>query len=190
MDPVLIPRLTTERLLLREWLATDREPFGLMNADPLVVEHLPRALDRAASDALIERFQADWAVQGHGRWALVRRDDDAFLGFVGLHAATFDAHFTPAVDVGWRLARAAWGRGYATEGARAALRYAFETLALDEVVSYTVPANVRSRAVMERLGMTHDPRDDFDHPAFLDDRRICRHVLYRLTRTAWSASRV
>ena len=186
MAPVLVPLLRTERLLLRAWTVADQEPFARMNADPAVVEHLSGALDRAGSDALMQRIEAEWVTNGHGLWALVRGDDGAFLGFVGLHAPTFTAPFTPAVEIGWRLAREAWGKGYATEGARAALRYAFESLALDEAVSYTVPANTRSRAVMERLGMTHDPRDDFDHPAFLDDRRLCRHVLYRLSRAGWS----
>ncbi len=135
-----------------------------------------------------QRIEAAWLTHGHGLWALVRREDDAFIGFVGLHAPTFEAHFTPAVEVGWRLAPAAWGSGYATEGALAALRYAFETLALDQVVSYTVPANARSRAVMARLGMTHDVADDFDHPSYIADDRMRRHVLYRLSRSAWSAS--
>lgn len=175
----------TERLVLREWTLADHEPFARLNADPRVTEFLTGPLDRAASDALIERIMARWATDGLGLWALERRIDGAFLGFVGLAAPTFAAPFTPCVEVGWRLAPKAWGHGYATEGAREAVRFGFGELGLAEIVSFTVPANVRSRAVMERLGMTHDPADEFDHPSLPAGHPLRRHVLYRLSRRAW-----
>ena len=181
----MIPRIRTERLLLREWLASDREPFAALNADPEVAQHLTRPLDRAASDELVDRIQARWATDGHGLWAVERLDDGSFIGFIGLAAPHFEAHFTPAVEVGWRLARSAWGHGFATEGARAALEWGFETLGLPEIVSFTIPANRRSRAVMERLGMTRDPVGDFDHPNLPPGHPIRPHVLYRLRRSDW-----
>ena len=183
---MLPPRIQTVRLLLREWQEGDREPFAAMNADPWVMEHFPGTLTRAESDAFIDRTTERWATEGLGQWAIARADDDRFLGFTGLSRPSFEAHFTPAVEVGWRFAVDAWGHGYATEAARAALHYGFETLDLTEIVSFTVPANTRSRAVMERLGMSHDPADDFDHPRIASGP-LRRHVLYRLKRGDWSA---
>ena len=179
---VSVLEIPTERLLLRGWRDADRAPFAALNADPVVMEHFPNVLDAAISDALVDRNDDGWQANGFGLWALERREDEQFLGFVGLSRPSFEAAFTPAVEVGWRLARDAWGHGYATEAARAALRFGFETLGLDEIVSFTVPANVRSRAVMERLGMTHDPSDDFDHPRLPEGHPLRRHVLYRLRR--------
>jgi RimJ/RimL family protein N-acetyltransferase len=186
---VAVPRLRTERLLLREWLAEDRAPFARLNADPRVTEFLTRPLDREESDALVGRIDRHWADDGFGLWAVERLDDGAFLGFTGLSAPAFVAAFTPAVEVGWRFAAEAWGHGYATEAARAAVAFGFETLGLDEIVSFTVPWNGRSQAVMERLGMTRDPADDFDHPNLPDGHRHRRHVLYRLPRARWEAAR-
>jgi ribosomal-protein-alanine N-acetyltransferase len=183
-----IPRLTTERLLLREWHERDREPFAALNADPRVAEFLGEPMHGAASDALVERIGAHWAADGHGLWAVERVEDGAFLGFAGLAAPSFETAFTPCVEVGWRLAAAAWGHGYATEAARAALRFGFDDLDLDEIVSFTTVANIRSRAVMERLGMTRDPADDFDHPKLAEGNPLRPHVLYRLRRDAWRAS--
>jgi RimJ/RimL family protein N-acetyltransferase len=188
MAGATIPRLTTARLLLREWRDADRQPFAELNADPRVAEFLSGPLDRAASDALVERIRQVWAADGYGLWAIERSEDGAFIGFVGLSSPAFEAAFTPCVEVGWRLAPTAWGHGYATEAGRAALRFGFEDLGLAEIVSFTVPANVKSRAVMERLGMTRDPADDFDHPRFPDGHRLRRHVLYRLGRDAWLAA--
>lgn len=188
MAEATIPRLTTARLLLREWRDADREPFAEMNADPRVVTFLSGPRDRVASDAFVDRIVARWASDGHGLWAVERREDGAFLGFVGLAAPSFEASFTPCVEVGWRLTPAAWGQGFATEGARAALRFGFEDVGLEEIVSFTVPDNVRSRAVMERLGMTRDPADDFDHPGYAEGHQLRRHVLYRLGRDAWRAA--
>jgi RimJ/RimL family protein N-acetyltransferase len=180
-----VPRLLTDRLLLREWQPADREPFAAMNADARVAEFLAGKLDRAGSDALLERIEAHWASDGFGLWAVERRADGSLLGFTGLAAPPFEAHFTPAVEIGWRFAAWAWGHGYATEAARAALRFGFVDLDLHEVVSFTVPANLRSRAVMERIGMTRDPADDFDHPRLPPGHPLRRHVLYRLKREAW-----
>jgi RimJ/RimL family protein N-acetyltransferase len=182
----LIPRLHTERLVLREWLDEDRAPFAALNADPAVVEFLGRPLEPAESDALVERIIDHWREDGFGLWAVERLQDGALLGFTGLSRPSFEAAFTPAVEVGWRLAAAAWGRGYATEAAKAAVAFGFEELGLEEIVSFTVPANVRSRAVMERLGMTCDPSDDFDHPNLPDGHRLRQHVLYRLPRSKWA----
>ena len=183
----LIPRIQTERLVLREWLDRDRAPFAALNADPAVVEFLSRPLEPAASDALVERIVEGWRNDGFGLWAVERLDDQAFLGFTGLSRPSFEAAFTPAaVEVGWRFAAAAWGHGYATEAAKVAVAFGFEELGLDEIVSFTVPANVRSRAVMERLGMTSDAADDFDHPNLPAGHPLRRHVLYRLPRSTWA----
>jgi len=185
MADLAIPRLTTARLLLREWHDHDRGPFAELNADPAVAEFLGQPMDRAASDALVDRILAHWASDGHGVWAVERAEDGRFLGFVGLAAPSFETAFTPCVEVGWRLAAEAWGHGYATEAARAALTFGFEDLGLDEIVSFTTVANVRSRAVMERLGMTRDPADDFQHPRIAEGDPLRPHVLYRLGRDAW-----
>jgi RimJ/RimL family protein N-acetyltransferase len=171
--------LTTERLLLRAWRDTDRAPFAAMNADPRVMEHFPSTQAPAQSDAFVERIQAHFDRHGYGLWAIEPRDGSAgFVGFVGLQRVPFEAHFTPAVEIGWRLAAEAWGKGYATEAASEALRYGLEDAGLDEVVSFTVPANERSQAVMRRIGMQHDPVDDFDHPR-VERPDLRRHVLYR-----------
>ena len=173
--------IRTSRLLLRRWRPDDRAPFAELNADPIAMEHFPALLDRATSDVLVDRIESDFDRLGFGLWAVEVPDLAPFVGFVGLNEPTFDAHFTPAVEVGWRLDRAYWGRGYATEAAIAAIEVGFENLGLDEIVSFCVPANVRSRRVMERLGMTHDSSDDFDHPRFAPGHRCCRHVLYRIS---------
>jgi ribosomal-protein-alanine N-acetyltransferase len=173
----------TERLLLRRWRDDDRAPFAALNADPEVMRHFPARLTREESDALVDRAEQHFERHGYGLWALERRDTGAFIGFTGLAVPRFEAHFTPAVEVGWRLARSAWGAGYASEAARAALAVGFGEAGLDEIVSFTVPANTRSRAVMARIGMTHDPRDDFDHPGLPEGHPLRPHVLYRIRRT-------
>lgn len=179
--------LRSERLLLRRWQADDRAPFAALNADPEVMRFFSRPLTRQASDRLAERIEADLERQGWGLWALERRATGRFLGFTGLANPTFDAPFTPAVEIGWRLARDAWGCGFATEAARAAAAFAFEELGLNELVSYTAEHNARSRAVMCRLGMRLDPAGDFDHPD-VPEGGLRRHVLYRLTASEWEAS--
>jgi RimJ/RimL family protein N-acetyltransferase len=183
----MIAELRTARCRLRTWRDDDLEPFAALNADPRVMEHFPALLSRAETSQMIERIRAHFDEHGFGLWAL--EIDGALAGAVGLNRPTYQAPFTPCVEVGWRLAHAFWGRGYATEAARAALAYGFEQLALDEIVSLTVPANQRSRHVMEKLGMRHAARDDFDHPLVPDGHRLKRHVLYRLAALDWPAWR-
>jgi len=182
---VRLDELRTTRLLLRRWQPEDAEPFAAMNADPEVMEFFPAALERASSDALVDRIEASFAERGFGLWALEVASDGGFIGFTGLSVPGFEAAFTPAVEIGWRLARGAWGHGYATEAATAALDAAFGPLGLTEVVSFTSVANVRSQALMWRLGMTHDPAEDFDHPSLPPEHRLARHVLYRATAARW-----
>ena len=173
--------LHTERLLLRRWCQADREPFARLNSDPVVMEYFPSALDRAESDAFVDRIEAGFDVRGYGLWAVEIPGEADFIGFVGLALHDFPAHFTPAVEIGWRLARDYWGSGFATEAARTAIADGFERVGLGEIVSFTTAINVRSVAVMERLGMTHDPSDDFDHPRLPVGHHLRRHVLYRLS---------
>ncbi|HEY8318174.1 MAG TPA: GNAT family N-acetyltransferase [Amnibacterium sp.] len=171
----------TERLLLRRWRDEDRAPFAALNADPVVMEHFPARLTRPESDAFVDRIAQQLEDHGWGLWALEERASGRFLGFTGLSVPGFQARFTPAVEVGWRLARDAWGFGYASEAARAAVAVAYDEVGLDEIVSFTATSNVRSMRVMERIGMTHDPADDFDHPALAEASPLRRHVLYRLS---------
>jgi RimJ/RimL family protein N-acetyltransferase len=179
------PELRTERLLLRRWRDDDRERFAALNADAAVTEFLPAQLTRAESDAFVDRIETGFEQNGFGLWAVEVPGEAPFVGFVGLSRPSFDAHFTPAVEVGWRLAAERWGNGYATEGGRAALAFGFEVLALDEIVSFTVAANNRSRAVMERLGLSREPADDFDHPVLPVGSPLRAHVLYRIRREEW-----
>ncbi len=170
----------TERLLLRRLRAEDPEPFAALNADPRVMEHLGSTLSRAESDALAARIDAHFEQHGFGLFAAESSETADFAGFVGLSVPRFEAHFTPCVEIGWRLAARHQGRGYATEGARAVLSFGFERLGLDEIVSFTVPANLPSRRVMEKLGMTRRAADDFDYPALPEGHSLRRHVLHRL----------
>lgn len=182
---IRMSELSTPRLRLRQWRASDLERFAALNADPLVMEFMPACLSSAESDALARRAEAEIARQGWGLWATEVRESGAFIGFVGLQTPSFEASFTPCVEIGWRLERTSWGSGFATEAARECLRFAFESLVLEEVVSFTVPLNQRSRAVMERLGMCHDVAGDFDHPRLPAGHPLRRHVLYRLKREDW-----
>lgn len=172
--------IETERLLLRRWREGDREPFAALNADPEVMEHFPARLSREESDALAARITIAMAERGFGLWAVEVRGGAPFIGFVGLSIPTFDAPFMPAVEIGWRLSRVHWGHGYAIEAARAVLDDGFGRHGLTEIVSFTVPANVRSRRVMERLGMRQD--GEFDHPRLPEGHLLRRHVLYRIAR--------
>jgi RimJ/RimL family protein N-acetyltransferase len=178
--------IRTDRLVLRRWRDEDLEPFAELNADPEVMALMPALLDRRESDALATRIREQFEERGFGLWAVEVPGEAPFIGFVGLSVPRFAAAFTPCVEVGWRLARAHWGRGYATEAAGASVAFGFERVGLEEIVSFTAPANIRSIAVMERLGMTHDPADDFDHPSFPVGHPLQRHVLYRLTCTSRS----
>jgi len=166
--------LRTSRLLLRPWGDEDTAPFVEMSSDPVVMEYL-----LPAGEAWAAWARAHWDEHGFGQWVVKLPGEASFIGVVGLAVVSYEAHFTPAVEVAWRLARPYWGRGYAAEAAKAALDYGFEQLGLSEIVALTVPANQRSRRVMERLGMTRSSEDDFDHPR-LPEGPLKRHVLYRL----------
>jgi RimJ/RimL family protein N-acetyltransferase len=166
--------LRTSRLLLRPWRDEDIAPFLEMSADSGVMEYLP-----AADEGWAARARAHWDEHGFGQWVVELSDEASFVGIVGLSIVAYEAPFTPAVEVAWRLARPYWGHGYATEAAWAALDYGFSALGLEEIVALTVPANQRSRRVMERLGMTRRLEDDFDHPR-MPQGPLRRHVLYRL----------
>ncbi|SDQ32435.1 Protein N-acetyltransferase, RimJ/RimL family [Thermostaphylospora chromogena] len=178
----MLTRVETERLIMRRWREEDREPFAAMNADPEVMEHFPAPLTREQSDAMIDRIERAFDEQGYGLWALEEKATGRFIGFTGLVWQRFEAPFTPALEVGWRLARHAWGRGYATEAGRRAIEEGFARTEVDEIVSITAVGNVRSRAVMERLGLTRDPADDFDHPLIPEGHPLRPHVLYRIRR--------
>lgn len=172
--------LSTARLRLRPWRESDFEPFAVMNADALVMEHLSGLKSREESDAMAARIMAKLESRGWGLWAVEVVGGAPFIGFTGLAVPDFEAHFTPCTEVGWRLARDAWGRGYATEAAKAALAFGFDALGLAQIVSFTALTNKRSAAVMERLGMRRD--GEFDHPRFAEGDPIRRHVLYRALR--------
>jgi RimJ/RimL family protein N-acetyltransferase len=174
--------LRTERLVLREWRESDLAAFAALNADPRVMEFLPAPLSRAESDAMADRIRAHFARHGFGLWAVEVPGVVDFAGFAGLSIPSFETHFTPCVEVGWRLAAAHWGHGYATEGARGAVELGFTRYGLEEIVSMTVPANRRSRRVMEKLGMQRSERDDFEHPRLPENHPLRQHVLYRLAR--------
>jgi RimJ/RimL family protein N-acetyltransferase len=179
---MILPReLRTERLLLRRWVAADRSTFASLNADRGVMEHLPGVLGPEESNALVDRIERHFDEHGFGLWAVEIPGVAFFAGFVGLAIPGFQAHFTPCVEVGWRLAVDHWGQGYATEAGRSVVAFGFERLNLKEIVSFTVPQNYRSRRVMERIGMVHNSVDDFDHPDAPE--RLRRHVLYRITST-------
>jgi RimJ/RimL family protein N-acetyltransferase len=166
-------------MILRQWSDADREPFADMNADPEVMAHYPRPLSRRESDQVLDRLAAHIDELGFGLWAAERQCDSQLLGFVGLQRVPFDAHYTPAVELGWRLRREAWGRGYATEAARACAEFAFEELGVPELFAMARPSNEPSRRVMSRLGMTHDPADDFRYPPAGQAGSLA-YVLYRL----------
>ncbi len=173
--------LSTPRLRLRPWRDSDFAPFAALNADAAVMEHFPSIPTREESDAMARRIMARIEETGWGLWAVEVAGGEPFIGFTGLAVPTFEAHFTPCTEIGWRLARGAWGKGYATEAARAALAFGFDELGLEEIVSFTAVANRRSAAVMERLGMRRD--GEFDHPRIAGPSPVRRHVLYRLRRS-------
>jgi RimJ/RimL family protein N-acetyltransferase len=181
-----IVTLSNGRICLRGWRDEDRHAFAAMNADARVMEFFPSRLSRVESDTMVDRIQEHFEEHGFGLWAIEVPNVAPFIGFAGLGVPRFSAHFTPCVEVGWRLAYAHWGHGYATEAARWALGYGFGTLALSEIVSFTSATNNRSRAVMERLGMHRDPADDFDHPALPERHPLRRHVLYRIGSGSYS----
>ncbi len=177
----------TPRLWLRRWRADDLDPFALLNADAEVMEHFPSTVSREETAAMMGRIEKHFEDRGYGFWAVEVPGQARFIGFIGLAVPAFETSFTPCVEIGWRLARQWWGRGLATEGARAALAYGFERLNLAEIVSFTVPGNIRSRRVMEKLGMRYT--EDFAHPRIDPQHPLCRHVLYRLSRAEWASAR-
>lgn len=179
--------LETPRLILRRWHLSDRAPFAELNADPEVMRHFPQTVDRAGSDAMITRIEDGFAQRGYGLYAVEVKGGSPFVGYVGLMPVRAPNPVAPAVEIGWRLARRAWGRGYASEAARACLTLAFGPLGLDEVVSFTAVANAPSRAVMERIGLRAEPHRDFDHPALAQGDPLRRHVLYAITRDRFAA---
>ena len=180
------PTIETERLILRPWRDDDVVPWIAMSADPRVMEFFPAVMpaDEAAETAT--RVRENLARRGFGWWAIEVKDGAPFAGVIALQMVPFEAPFTPAMEVGWRLAFDQWNKGYATEGAAAALRFAFGDLAQREVVAMTAAINLRSQRVMQRLGMTRDPADDFDHPRLPREHRLHRHVLYRIAAPASS----
>ncbi|HLN99569.1 MAG TPA: GNAT family N-acetyltransferase [Pyrinomonadaceae bacterium] len=179
----MVHELRTERLHLRRWVPSDREPFAALNSDPKVMQHFPGVLSREESDALATRIESSFEQKGFGLWAVTVPNLAPFIGFVGLAVPRFEAHFTPCVEIGWRIAAKYWNRGYASEAAQASLKFGFETLPLEEIVSFTVPGNLPSRRVMEKIGMSHDSADDFDHPSLPAGHPLRRHVLYRIARS-------
>jgi RimJ/RimL family protein N-acetyltransferase len=189
----IVPNLlNTQRLILRPWRDADREGFARLNDDPAVMEFMPRRLPRDESDATAASIQAAIERRGWGFWAVEVKGGGgggagagAFIGFVGLSVPGFTAHFTPCVEIGWRLAKEHWGNGYASEAAAACLRFGFEKLKLQQIVAFTVPLNKRSIGVMKRIRMSRDPADDFDHPKLSAGHPLQRHVLYRIDRSDW-----
>lgn len=173
--------LNTQRLTLRHWKDEDREPFSRINADSIVMEYMPRVLPPADSDKLIDRFEKHFKKHGYGMFAVERKDDNVFVGTVGLNHVEFKARFTPAIEVAWRLDSDFWGQGYATEAARAVLDYAFNTLGIEEIVSFTVHDNTRSIHVMEKLGFVRDEKGDFDYPTLPKGHPLGRFSLFRLS---------
>lgn len=182
MIPMDVPSLTTERLLLRPWRHDDLAPFAALNADAEVMRHFPACMSREDSDLLAARILKHFDEHGFGQWIVERRADGAFIGVLGLQHVSFEAAFTPAVEIGWRFNAAYWRQGYALEAARAALAYAFEQLQLDEVVAFTVPANLPSQGLMQRLGLQRDEGGNFEHPRLPEGHALRPHVLYRIRR--------
>ena len=187
--PTNITPLNGPRVLLRGWRPSDLAPCAAMNADPEVMRYFPAPLTRTENDLMVQRIVAHFAEHGFGLWVLEVPGVLPFAGFVGLLQVGFEAHFTPAVEVGWRLVRPAWGHGYATEAAQCALQHAFTTLQLKQIVSLTVPANKPSQAVMQRLGMVSRPQDTFEHPRLPAGHPLRVHRLYRLNREEWLVQR-
>lgn len=189
MTGALPEYLRTARLTLRGWKDSDLETFYAMNTDPVVMEYFPRMFDKHQSLTMVENIQKHFHENGFGMWAVELAPTQEFIGYVGLVRAKFEAPFTPCVEVGWRLAKEHWGKGYATEGAEACLRDGFERVELDEIVSFTAAINQRSIRVMEKLKMTSNPSENFSHPMVPSESELCEHVLYRLSKHAWQTTR-
>lgn len=177
--------IQTEHLILRPWCQEDYEPFARLNADSRVMEYFPHLLSRQESDLYAQARQKEIDREGWGAWAVSISGTAGFIGTIGLKKVDLSVHFMPAVEIAWRLAYDFWGQGYATEGAHAVLKYGFDTLFLDEIVAYTAAQNYRSRRVMEKIGMTYNPKDDFDHPKIAREHKLSRCVLYRIKKVDW-----
>jgi RimJ/RimL family protein N-acetyltransferase len=179
--------LDSKRLILRTWEEGDREPYFRLASDPVVMQYLGSPATREEADAWINRHRAQLTELGFAYWAVELRETRQLIGAVGLSRVRYEAHFTPAVGVGWRLAQEFWGHGYASEAAEAVLRYGFEKLQLEHIVAVTVPANIRSQQVMQRLGMNRSIEDEFDHPRLPEGHPLRRCVLCRMSRQDWLA---
>ena len=184
-----IVEIETERLILRTWQISDRAEFARLNSDFRVMEFMSACLSPAESDLFLDRILEHFRNHGFGLWAVELREERRFIGALGLMVPVFQAHFTPCVEIGWRLAADYWGRGLATQGARAVAHHAFESLHLESLVSFTAPANLRSRRVMEKIGMTRDSSDDFEHPNLPEAHPLRPHVVYCLSRSNWPRAR-
>jgi RimJ/RimL family protein N-acetyltransferase len=171
--------IETQRLIIRSWKESDFSVFAEMNSDPRVMEYFPSLLSQAESRLFLDQILKNHQKNGFTFWPIELKRTGEWIGFVGLSIPGFEAHFTPCVEIGWRLAHPYWGNGYAPEGAVACLDYGFSELGLNEIVSFTTVNNVNSRKVMEKIGMTHHPGDDFDHPKLAERHPLRRHVLYR-----------
>lgn len=174
--------LETERLVLRTWEDQDLKDILAMNQDPKVMQYFPSLQDLEATKCLMNKVEQHFAEYGYSLYAAIRKDTEEFIGFIGLFKTQFKAHFTPATEIGWRLLSEQWGKGFAVEGAKAVLKYAFEELKLPEIVSFTSQKNKRSIRLMQKIGLERDEKDDFDFPDMPADNPLKRHVLYRLTR--------
>ncbi len=183
----IIPTFQTKRLILRNWRESDLLPFSTLNGTPEVMEYMPGILTKPESDALAFKIKNSLERLSFGLWAVEVKTDGNFIGFVGLSRPTFDAHFTPCIEIGWRISLEHWGKGYATEAALKATELGFEKFGLNEIVSFTAPNNQRSRRVMEKLGMLHNPIEDFNHPKLPNGHPLKPHVLYRLKKTVWNS---
>jgi RimJ/RimL family protein N-acetyltransferase len=182
----MAPDLLTSRLRLRKWCEQDLAPFASMNADPRVMEFFPKTLTRAESDAFAERIRAQLNHHAFGLWAVEIVQQARFIGFVGMAEPTFKEHFTPCVEIGWRLDHEYWGQGFALEAAQTVMKYAFEELDLSELVSFTAAINLPSQKLMKRLGFASDSSEDFEHPSLAEGHPLRKHVLYRLRKAEWS----
>lgn len=174
--------IETDRLILRTWLDNDLQPMLAINQDPKVMEYFPSLQDLEMTKNFIDKVNAHFEKHSYSLYATVRKDTGEFIGFIGLLIADFDAHFTPATEIGWRLSSKHWGQGFATEGAKAVLDYAFRELKIPEIVSFTAEGNAKSVKVMQKIGLRHNENDDFDHQKLDDTNPLKRHVLYRLNR--------
>ena len=174
--------LETDRLILRTWSDDDLQPMLAINQDPKVMEYFPGLQDLETTKNFITKVNDHFNKYGYSLYACERKDTNEFIGFIGLLIADFKAHFTPAIEIGWRLSSKHWGQGFATEGAKAALDYAFRELKISEIVSFTTAGNAKSIRVMEKIGLQHNVNDAFDHPKLDDTSPLKRHVLYRLSR--------